>query len=307
MSVLEQKRGSKTLFGSDNDALVMLIILNCIITAAIFFIRFIYQFSSIPLSEFTSQITDWFVAPADWGKLATRPWTIISFMFTHLTIWGLIGNMLWLWAFGYILQDLTGNRRIAPIYILGGFAGFLFFELSAHIFPSFSQNLDNAGLVGANASVMAIAVAATIFAPSYRIFPMINGGIPLWILTAIFVIINFAGNAGGYPPTIIAHVAGAGMGFLFANRIQNGQDWGEWMGKAYDWFFNLFTPGKKYKSRSVRKDVFYNTKGKQPFKKTPNLTQQKIDELLDKINQKGYDHLSEEEKDLLRRASEEDL
>jgi hypothetical protein len=29
-----------------------------------------------------------------------------------------------------------------------------------------------------------------------------------------------------------------------------------------------------------------------------------VDEILDKINQKGYNRLSEEEKDLLRRASE---
>jgi hypothetical protein len=37
------------------------------------------------------------------------------------------------------------------------------------------------------------------------------------------------------------------------------------------------------------------------------VTQQKVDEILDKINQKGYGRLTDEEKDLLRRASEEGL
>ena len=37
------------------------------------------------------------------------------------------------------------------------------------------------------------------------------------------------------------------------------------------------------------------------------LLAEKIDEILDKINQKGYDRLTEEEKELLKRASEEDL
>jgi hypothetical protein len=32
-----------------------------------------------------------------------------------------------------------------------------------------------------------------------------------------------------------------------------------------------------------------------------------VDEILDKINQKGYSHLTEEEKELLKRASKEDL
>jgi hypothetical protein len=32
-----------------------------------------------------------------------------------------------------------------------------------------------------------------------------------------------------------------------------------------------------------------------------------VDEILDKINQRGYDRLTDEEKELLRRASEEDL
>jgi hypothetical protein len=32
-----------------------------------------------------------------------------------------------------------------------------------------------------------------------------------------------------------------------------------------------------------------------------------VDEILDKINQKGYHFLTEEEKDFLRKASEEDL
>ena len=80
------------------------------------------------------------------------------------------------------------------------------------------------------------------------------------------------------------------------------------MNYLYDWFVNLFNPNKPVKRRRpVKQEVFYNTKGQQPYKKTTNLTQQKIDEILDKINQKGYERLTDEEKELLRRAGEEDL
>ena len=39
------------------------------------------------------------------------------------------------------------------------------------------------------------------------------------------------------------------------------------------------------------------------IKKIPNVNQQKIDDILDKINSKGYQFLTEEEKDYLKRAS----
>ncbi len=308
MSVLEQKRGNKIFFGSDNDALAKLIILNVIITAGLFFIRFIYQFSGIPLAEYKAQVVDWFTLPADLGKSLTRPWTFVTFMFTHIEIWGLIANMLWLWAFGYILQDLAGNRKVAPIYLYGGIAGAVVFLLCSNLVPPFAAKASQMSFIGANASVMALAVGATLLSPGYRIFPMINGGIPLWILTLIYFLLNFAGIATGYAPIYLAHLAGAGMGFLYVNRLQKGKDWGEWMHTAYDWFFNLFTPDKPTRAKSLKKDVFYNTRGKQPFKKTPNLTQDKVDELLEKIKRLGgFRYLSEEEQDFLRRAADEDL
>jgi uncharacterized protein YcgL (UPF0745 family) len=37
----------------------------------------------------------------------------------------------------------------------------------------------------------------------------------------------------------------------------------------------------------------------------PNITSKRIDEILDKINQQGYHLLTDEEKDILRRAAEE--
>jgi hypothetical protein len=46
--------------------------------------------------------------------------------------------------------------------------------------------------------------------------------------------------------------------------------------------------------------------GTQPYKKIPNITQKRIDEILDKINQQGYRFLTSEEKEILKRAAEEE-
>ena len=78
------------------------------------------------------------------------------------------------------------------------------------------------------------------------------------------------------------------------------------MNNFYDWTANLFNPAKPKKGKSVKSQLFYKATV-QPFKKTPTITQQRIDEILDKIGQKGYHSLSEEEKEILKRASKEDL
>src|SRR5205085_5810034 len=115
---------------------------------------------------------------ASFHETAKKPWTIITHMFYHKGAWHIIGNMLWLWAFGYILQDLTGSKKVIPIFIYGALAGAFAFIIAYHYVPSLKQTVDYANAVGASAGIMGIAIATTMIAPGYRIFPMLNGGFP---------------------------------------------------------------------------------------------------------------------------------
>lgn len=294
------------MLGSDGNALVNLVIVNAVLFVLLKFIYVIYQLSDLNLDAYYSNIFNWFILPANIEKLAIRPWTLVSFMFSHESVMHVIGNLLWLWMFGYILQDLTGNRKLVPIYLLGGWAGALAFIAAHYLVPSLHPNLAFASLVGANASVMAIAVATTTVAPDYRIFPMINGGIPLWILTAIFVIVDFAGISIGNTANYLAHLAGAAMGFLFIYQMRRGRDWSVWINNFFEWVDNLFNPGKPARKKKNKDSFFYKVSGQAPFKKFPHVTQQRIDQILDKINQEGYHLLTDEEKDILRRAANEE-
>jgi hypothetical protein len=143
-------------------------------------------------------------------------------------------------------------------------------------------------------------------APGYRIFPMIYGGIPLWVLTAIYLIIDLGVISMNDTGNLIAHLAGAFTGFLFMFFLRKGYDWSEWMNNFFDWVGNLFNPDKPKKGKNIKEELFYKS-SKMPYKKTPNITQQRIDDILDKINQKGYHFLTDEEKELLKKASQEDL
>jgi membrane associated rhomboid family serine protease len=306
MNVREEKSRNKILLGQDGNALINLIILNAIVFALLEFIYVVYLISNLNEEAYFKNIFNWFILPADLTKFSSRPWTILTYMFTHEKLIHLLGNMFFLWSFGYILQDLAGNRKLVPIYIYGGVVGAIFFSLSYYIFPFLHDNISTGTLMGANVSIMAVAVATTALSPDYRIFPMINGGIPLWILTLAYAIIDIASIPVNNPAKYIAHLSGAAVGFFFVYQLRKGKDWSEWMNNFFDWVDNLFNPRAKNISKPVKEEFFYKVKESQPYKKTPNVTQKRVDEILDKINQKGFHFLTDEEKDILKRAASGD-
>ena len=307
MAYSEKEYKQRISLGQSNNALTMLMIINLVVFAIFAFIKvsfhLLYTEQAHAAALYNEKVLKWFILPSDLGDLASRPWTIITHMFVHDGLLHIIGNMLWLWMFGYIMQDLTGNRKLFPVFIYGGLAGALSFILAYNLLPAFTPGTP---ALGASAGIMAIAVATTMVAPGYRIFPMLNGGIPLWIITVLYLIIDLAtipyNNPGGH----IAHLAGGLMGFLFIIMLRRGYDWSDWMNNVYDWANNLFNPDRPKKGKNIKDELFYKS-GSAPFKKTPNVTQQRVDEILDKINQKGYSFLTDEEKDLLKRASKEDI
>jgi membrane associated rhomboid family serine protease len=297
------KRSPKILLGQDDNTLVLLFAVNMIMFVSLHIISTVYQLSDTPMEFFQKQVLDWLVLPSATDSLATRPWTVITYMFTHYSFWHLVSSMLWLWCFGFILQDLAGNNKLIPVYLYGGFVGAACFVLTANLLPGGTAI---GPMLGASAAVMAVAVATTMLAPDYRIFPMIGGGIPLWVLTLVFVAIDFSTVGKGNAPIAMAHLGAGLIGFFFVHQMKRGRDWSAWMINFVNWLNDLFHPEKKQKGNAARERLHYQTDRK-PFEKKANITQQKLDDILDKINREGYDLLTEEEKDFLKRASKEEL
>ena len=291
--------------GQDGNSLVFLFVTNIILFIVFGFVKVLYLVNDSTEDAFRAQVFSWLSVPAQPSVFATRPWTLITYMFSHFGVWDLFSSMAWLWCFGHILQTIAGNRRLVPVYLYGGFAAAVVFLLAVNLIPALRVNVNSVyPLLGGGAAVMAIAIAATTLVPNYRIFPMIN--FPLWALTAVFGIIRIGSvGSGGYGQAI-ALMAGGLMGFVFAFQLQKGNDWGQWMSDVVNWFENLFNPYKKNYSYSPKEELFYKANQK-PFEKTPHVTQQRVDDLLDKINGLGYHSLTDEEKAFLKKASREEL
>lgn len=295
------------ILGQAGNPLVSLVTLNIIFFILLITIRLIFFLFQSNEIAFNQQVMQYFQLPAQVSKLVLVPWTIITYMFSQTGVINMLSNMLWLWAFGFILQELTGNKKIIPVYIYGGLAGALFFILSYYVIPPLKPAVGSAAIMGSNAATMAVATAATMLAPGYRFFRNLGGGIPIWVLLLVYILIDYAGIATMGAAFSLSHLGGAIAGFLFIYLLNRNIDGSIWMNKIYTLMANLFSPSKKQGKNPIREKVFYNTGNRAPYKKSINLTQNRVDEILDKINQKGYAHLSEEEKNILKRASEEDL
>ncbi len=293
--------------GQDGNALMGLFTINIIFFLLLLTLKVVYFFFQKTEVDFYSGVLQYFEMPAQLTRLSERPWTVLTYMFSHVSAMQLLSNMLWLWAFGFIFQELTGNKKLIPVYIYGGLTGGLIFILANYLIPPLRPSVSEAVLLGSNAATMAVAVATTTLAPGFRFFRNLNGGIPIWVLTLIYILIDFAGIASLSAAFSLSHLGGAVAGFLFIYLLRKDIDGSIWMNNFYNWFMNLFNPNKKNENVNIKEKVFYNTEGRKPFKKTPNITPQRVDEILDKINQKGYHLLTDEEKNILKRAAEEDL
>lgn len=305
MKLLQKDTRSKILLGQDGNSLVFLVVINVILFIVFGFVKVLYLVNDSTEDVFRAQVFSWLSVPAQPSVFATRPWTLITYMVSHFGVWDLFSSMAWLWCFGHIFQRVTGNRRLIPVYLYGGFGAAIVFLLVVNLIPAIRVNINSIyPLLGAGPAVMAVAVAATTMVPNYRIFPMIS--FPLWALTAVFAILRIGTVGPGNYSHAIALIAGGLIGFLFALQLQRGNDLGQWMSDFVNWLDGLFNPNKKGYNYSPKNELFYKANQK-PFEKTPHVTQQRVDHLLDKINSVGYHSLSEEEKAFLKKASREEL
>ncbi len=243
-------------------------------------------------SEVYDTLIDWLALPSDGWKLIKVPWTLFSYMFLHEGLWHFAWNMLMLFWFGRILGDLIGDRRILPLYIIGGLAGALMFL----IYTQLSGTVAN--VRGASGAISCFIVAGGFVAPEYNIRLLLIGNVKLkYVALALFLLDLVSIAEGNNVAGNFTHIGGAIMGGLFVYMLRQGLDLtSQFPSKV----------GLSQKKSTAPMTVVHNKKF--PKRKTdkeprPVNVQDRIDEILDKINATGYDSLKAEEKDFLYRVS----
>ena len=246
-----------------------------------------------------------FCMPAQWQTALFHPWGFFTSMFLHEDFWHVVNNLIFLYLFGTIAGDLIGNRRVFPIYLLGGLVGNVLFLLS-----DFWMHYPVPFALGASGAVMALAGAVLILAPDYRVMLILLGQVKLKYIVLVMVLLDMVGiahnsNSGGH----IAHLGGFAMGVFFVYQLRDGKDLAVPFNNLFDRILGWFSSGKrkpappKRRPQPAMKTTFGNAKGNRSSDTNDLSFQEKLDAILDKIKQQGYENLTAEEKDFLYEAS----
>ena len=147
-----------------------------------------------------------------------QPWTIVTNLFVHASLWHILANMMTLYFFGTYLSRLVGDRRFLITYFGGGIVGNVFFiVLSIILFILFGSPLSIA--IGASGAVFALGGALTVMRPRLTVFVFpIPVPIPLWaaviggfLILSFFPFVAWEAHLGGL-------VFGLISGYFFKKR-----------------------------------------------------------------------------------------
>jgi membrane associated rhomboid family serine protease len=173
-----------------------------------------------------SFIQQWAVIPANIAA-GQRLVTIVTAMFMHGGWMHIIGNMVFLWAFGPEIEDAMGPVRYLAFYLLGGTVAFL-----AQVAAMSDSTVPNLGASGAIAAVMG---AFLITYPRDQIRTLLLLGwfvtvtvIPAAVLIGIWFLLQLFSQVGSVAESqsaggvaYMAHVAGFIFGAVTARFFED--------------------------------------------------------------------------------------
>ncbi|KAA9327355.1 rhomboid family intramembrane serine protease [Adhaeribacter soli] len=285
-------------FTRGSNAVTQLILINVIVFVSLILVRtisFLTGFSSV-----YDLITLNLGMPAHILRFLFKPWTIITYFFTHEQFLHIIFNMLNLYWFGQLIREYLGNKKLVSLYMLGGLAGGLLYLLFYNLIPYFEHRAAFSIMIGASASVLAIIVAAATLLPDYTFNLILLGPVRIKYIAAFLVVLSISGAVGDNAGGNIAHLGGAVIGFIFIKQLQRGTDLGKPIHAVNDFFQGLFSGRPRMKATFNRT----NATGAAAAGTASRPNQSEIDLILDKISASGYESLTKEEKQKLFRASQ---
>jgi membrane associated rhomboid family serine protease len=243
--------------------------------------------------ELITPMISFLAVPTSLSALLTKPWTLITYMFTHKDFFHILFNILWLYWFGRVFLSYFTEKQLLSVYLLGGLAGAVLYIASFNIFPGLKEQLDTSIAIGASASVMAVVIAIAFLVPDYKMYVILIGPVKIIYIAligfALSSLLDFTVNTGGK----IAHIGGALFGYYYTLRYNKGKDITMGFSGFMDRLFSFFKPRKRMRVTHKRTANDYE------YNKQKAEDQKEVDRILDKISKKGYESLTAKEKELL--------
>ena len=207
-------------------------------------------------------------------------WQLVTYMFLHGDPIHLALNMFIIWMFGTPLERIWGSRRFLRFYIVCGLGGAVFSFIFAY----------NTGVIGASGAGYGTLLAYAVLFPYNEVYVLGIFPMKARMLVIILAALEFLrGIGGGTGIAHFAHLGGMAAGLIYTRADHRTRRFWSKIKDLLDRF-----PIKI----SFKND--HSDSGNDPGDSA------NIDSILDKISSKGYENLSETEKRILEKYSEND-
>lgn len=224
------------------------------------------------------------------SQLGAKWWTIFTYGFFHVpnSFMHMLSNMLWLYMFSSVVQMLIGKQQVAPIFVYSLIAGGLFYSL-AQLLPA-PAGLAPTYMMGPRAGLMGMCVAAITLSPKYRFYLSETFSIPMAVVVGIFSLLMLL-ETGFNLPMVAMLTGGALTGFGYVKLLRAGYRPGAWVYNISNKMEKAVTPSPGVNNTNRRGESLNSYS-----------IEQRVDEILDKINRKGIKSLTTEEREILKKA-----
>ncbi len=205
-------------------------------------------------------------------------WQPVTYMFIHGDLFHVVINMFVLWMFGSEMESIWGYKQFLLYYFLTGVG-------SGIVWLLFNIGQSYAVLIGASGAIYGILLAYGMMFPNRTVYLYFMIPIKVkWFVIFLGAIAFLSSFNNHSNISHLTHLSGMAIGFVYLRYY--------WRWK--DFRFSIYKQLEEFRSSmSSRKDL-------------KNIEmQQKVDQLLDKINDTGYENLTDDEKDLLYKASKD--
>ncbi len=239
----------------------------------------VFLFEYIPISDI---VRTFGLVPA----LVTQRlylWQLFTYMFLHGGFFHLLFNMFVLWMFGSEIERMWGSREFLRYYFITGIgAGIL------TVLTSWNSMIPT---IGASGAIYGLLVAFAMLFPNRLIYLYFLFPIKAKHLVIIFVVVELYASLHSSNTGIanIAHLGGMLVGYFYIK--------GSWQINSFFRRVGDLISKNRIKIRVVDEE--------KPKREDPadDVQEDEIDRILDKITDEGIGSLTEEEKEILNRAS----
>jgi membrane associated rhomboid family serine protease len=241
------------------------------------------------------------------GVLHGQVWRLVTYAFMHDThsLWHIVFNMLFLWWFGKEVEDLYGSREFLAFYLVSAVLSGLAFVVAG--LAGWTGGGRPPGLewiptcIGASGAVTAVMVLYALHYPTAVINIWFVFPIPIWVFVLFQVGKDLLTFLGGQPTgtAVSVHLGGAAFAFAYYKL--------HWrvlylVPNLGQWRRQLTRPRLRvYREEQVSAETPVPVSG------GPDVDEHleaKVDAVLEKVARHGQASLTENERQILMRASE---